>query len=399
MKLFARLSPRYAPAILAILVPAVLVYSSVRTFRELDQMKSVFLRNRSAAIAAQLETLDTPDSQAIEALVDSEPGVLAIRVVSSPGDPSLADLWRGRELFRTEMVRENGLQVFRALVPFHAGGQLRIAAIDIDASSADFLLVHARHNVITSTVSGIVVVLLCGYALWSMRRAAQQEKTRLELAHLAHLGKMSAVLAHEIRTPLGTIKGFTQLALEKADRGIQAMLEPVLTETERLERLVGDLLLYGRPPKPAPAECSWEAIIPVLGQFGPHVTIDRSPVALRTDARMLGQVVSNMIRNASDAVSATPGGRVDVLIREDGSDVVITVEDNGPGIPQEQLGKVFEAFYTTKSFGTGLGLPISRSLIAALGGSLSLAPRPGGGLRVEIRLPAAGTQHTAEVKI
>jgi two-component system sensor histidine kinase HydH len=227
-------------------LPAILVYSSVRTFRELDQMTSVFLRNRGAAIAARLETLRTTGPEELQAFVENEPGLLEVHVISQPGDPALADLWNGRQLFRTDEVSESGTRIFRSWIPFHGDGHLRIAQIDLDAASADFLLVHARHNVVIATVSSGVIVLLAAYALWSIRRAAAEEKRNLELAHLAHLGKMSAVLAHEIRTPLATIKGFSQLALEQSVGGIRSMLEPVIDETQRLERLVSDRIVAHR---------------------------------------------------------------------------------------------------------------------------------------------------------
>lgn len=237
MKLRGSSAPRYVPALLAMLLPVILIYSSVRTFRELDQMKSVYLRNRSGAIAARLEALRSTGDEEIQLLFETEPGLLNLRIVSTPGDAALADLWNGRELFRTQDLVENSTRIFRSYIPFHGGGQLRIAQIDIDGSAADFLLVHARHNVAMAALSSGVIVLLAGYALWSIRRAAADDKRHLKLAHLAHLGKMSAVLAHEIRTPLATIKGFTQLALEQAGGGVRSMLEPVVDETQRLERL------------------------------------------------------------------------------------------------------------------------------------------------------------------
>jgi hypothetical protein len=135
-------------------------------------MKSVFLRNRSAAIAARLETLKGSSDQELRAFSENEPGLIGVHVVSQPGDPTLADLWNGRELFRTQDVHENSTRIFRSYIPFHANGKLRIAQIDVDAGAADFLLVHARHNVVIAMVSSGVIVLLAAYALWSLRRAA-----------------------------------------------------------------------------------------------------------------------------------------------------------------------------------------------------------------------------------
>ena len=387
MKLPGILAPRYAPVLLAMLLPAILVFSSIRTFRELDQMRSMYLRNRTASIASQLENLTGTNQEDLRRFAENEPGLIDVRVFVRPGDPSLADLWNGRELFRTQTVTENSTRIFRALVPFHGDGQLRIAQIDLDAESADFLLVHARHNVIVASVSGGVMVLLAVYALWALRRSAAEEKRNLELAHLAHLGKMSAVLAHEIRTPLATIKGFTQLALEQAGSSVGSLLEPVLDEARRLERLVSDLLLYSRPPAPLMRDCAWDDIARSMLTITPKARLANAPIQFRTDPDLLRHVLANLVRNATEATAGVADAFVDVWASAPDSTVLIVVEDNGPGIPEGEQDRVFESFYTTKSFGTGLGLPIAKSLTAALGGELLLRPREGGGTRAELRLP------------
>jgi signal transduction histidine kinase len=350
-------------------------------------MQEVYLRNHTAAIAARLETLASREEA--RALAEEEPGVLELRVLEQAETPGLRDLWSGKELFRAEMVHDGGYEIFRAYVPFHEKGMLRVARIDLDAASADFLLAHARHNVVTSAVSGLFMVLLAGYALLAMRRLAAEEKHRLELGHLAHLGKMAAVLAHEIRNPLGTIKGFTQLALENASDNIRPMLVPLLSETQRLERLVTDLLLYGRPPQPVKSVCTWQEVTASLRGLPETVHIDGTSLRFRSDAEMLRHVLANLIRNATEAVGADAGGSVRVSAAAAGKTVVLAVEDNGPGIPEGYRDKVFESFFTTKSFGTGLGLSICRSLTEALGGTLELKRGAEGGVRAEVRLPGA----------
>jgi signal transduction histidine kinase len=102
---------------------------------------------------------------------------------------------------------------------------------------------HARHNVLWPHWEQYLVVLSL-YGIWATRRSALLEMQRLELEHLAHMGKMAAVLAHEIRNPLGTIKGFAQLVGEKTDASVRPLLEPILSETGRL-RVRPDLLPRG----------------------------------------------------------------------------------------------------------------------------------------------------------
>lgn len=200
------------PLVIAAL-PLVLLFSSVRTLRELDEQRAIYLRHRVSLVVSRLESLDPAmDAEAIrERLGEDEPYLEDLRIFThpdQPGGPDLAAIWQGQELFRTELTST----VFRAHVPFHSTGGLRIARIDLNPAAAEFLLLHGRHNVIVSSIGGLVLVLLSVYSLWAMRRAARLQVRQLELEHLAHIGKMSAVLAHEIRNPLGTIKGFVQLA-------------------------------------------------------------------------------------------------------------------------------------------------------------------------------------------
>lgn len=373
----------------ALALPVVLVYSSVRTFRELDEQKQVYLRDRAAAIAARLETIppETAPSALAAMLGREEPALADLRVLArgdaTGGNASLNALWEGRELFRTEMVAVNGERRFRAWVPVHMDGTLHLARIDLTAGAADFLLQHARHNVILSTATGIALVTLSLFLAWSLRRSSAMEKRQLELEHMAHVGKLSAVLAHEIRNPLGTIKGFTQLASERASVEVRGMLDPVLTEIRRMERLVTDLLLYGRPPQPASRMVPWREVEqaleshmrPAIDGRAIALTLPRESPLLETDPDLLGQVLVNLARNAAEAIGEGPGEIRVELRRAARAGVEIAVLDDGPGLGKETRGKLFQPFFTTKASGSGLGLPISRKLAESLGGRLELRPR------------------------
>jgi signal transduction histidine kinase len=365
----------------------------------LDRQKAVYLRNRVAEVAARLETLPAGgDLDAMfELLAEEEPGLADLEVIerAGAGDRRLEPLWEGLELFRTESVDEGGRRLFRAWLPFHAGGGLRIARIDLDAAAADFLVVHARHNVMVASAAGLALVLLALYAIWSAQRAARLEVRQLEVEHLAHMGKMAAVLAHEIRNPLGTIKGFAQLAGEGAGTETRALLDPIVEEARRLEGLVNDLLLYGRPPVPSLRRANWEETRRALEAHALQFIGDRPirfeaaprDAAWETDPRLLQQALLNLVRNAVDAAAAG-GGRVRLEMRT-GRGVELAVIDNGPGIALDVRDRVGEAFVTTKASGTGLGLAITRKLAAALGGELILGPAKPGGTEAVLRFPGA----------
>ncbi len=290
-------------------LPLVLLYSSIRTFQEMDEQRSVYLRHRVSLLAARLENLPAGATPELvwETLSEAEPSLRDLSILSEEDKESagLAALWNHQELFRTEYRKAESGGVFRAYVPFHSSLGLRIARIDLDPAAADFLLLHARHNVIVSFLGGLALVAVSIYSVWSMRRAARLRVRQLEMEHLAHMGKMAAILAHEIRNPLGTIKGFVQLAGERADTATKNVLQPAIAETERLERLVRELLAYARPPDPAPAMVEWNAVAGTLSAHGRQLIGERR-ISLNIPANPL---VWQTDRRAAAADSAEPAAQ------------------------------------------------------------------------------------------
>ena len=148
---------------------------------------------------------------------------------------------------------------------------------------------HARHNIYFSLAGGIALILVSLYSLWATRRGVALELKQVELEHLARLGTMSAVLAHEIRNPLGTIKGFAQLALEQAGAKEHSLLGPFRSDAppgEPGERPAG----YGRPPAPQFAQC----LGPTLGPLSSHT------------AALIGNARSISVSNAAFDVETDP---------------------------------------------------------------------------------------------
>lgn len=376
-------------------LPVLLVAHSVQATRELREMRAVFLRDRAAGVATRLETLppELPDEARFEDLAASEPALLSVRVFRG-GDPDgdngpVAAIRAGRALFHTETSGE----VFRAYVPVHVGDEARVARIELSAAAPDFVLSHARHNVAVTAVTGCALVALAVFALWSMNRAARLERRQMETERLAELGSLSAVLAHEIRNPLGAIKGFAQLARESADGRSVKPLEAIVRESQRLERLVTSLLLYGRPQPPSIRKTTWAAL---AGDLAAHARemIGTRPIAftaggdvpeMRTDPDLLKQALLNLIRNSVEAIPEGIEGSVRVYAAAGAAGAVtITVEDDGPGAPETVRARLFAPFVTSKASGTGLGLPISKKLVEALGGELRLSEADPHGMRAEL---------------
>ena len=396
--------PRVVLPLVMAALPVVLLFSSVRTLRELNEQRAIYLRHRVSLLVSRLENLGPAlDTQSLrERLGEEEPYLVDLHIVSSPDEPGAADLaalWKGRELFRTELTRT----AFRADVPFHAEGGMHIARIELDPAAADFLLVHGRHNVIVASISGLVLVLLSVYAMWAMRRAARLQVRQLELEHLAHIGKMSAVLAHEIRNPLGTIKGFIQLAGERAGEPARSLLDRAVSETQRLEDLVKDLLAYGRPSPPQWKEVHWDRVVSaaeaharqLIGDRPVRLKISAEPLVWRSDPALLEQALLNLVRNAVEAIPPGAPGDVSVEAERNGTgEIAIRVRDTGDGFTAAVRERLFEPFLTSKASGTGLGLAITRKLAASLGGTLELRPGREKGVEATLRFPVATTKVT-----
>ena len=384
-------------AAFTVLLAALLVASAIRTYLALDSQRDVFLRSRVAALAAHLESISStvPESEFQSILAEEEDSLTGLEIIDRPSSPgALAPLWDGRELFRTEYLKSTP-PVFRAFVPIHISGSLHVARIDVAESAADFLVDHARHHLWLTAFGGILIVFLTVFAIRRADQLARSERRHLELQHLATLGELSATLAHEIRNPLGTIKGFVQLLAEKRDGANDPLIAPILSETTRLEDLVKDLLLYGRPSIPTFQSVRSNQIEEIVRRHATHLINSPTtkfessfvPLSLETDPQLLEQILLNLLRNSIDAVASQPDGLLTFEIAGAGDCAILRILDNGPGLSPEAIARLFEPFYTSKSSGTGLGLSISRKLADALGGHLTIEPRPSGGVAAEILLP------------
>ena len=228
------------------------------------------------------------------------------------------------------------------------------------------------------------------------RRAQVAEK-------LAAVGTLTAGISHEIRNPLNAA-GLQLAVLERRIHKLpesqqqQALLEPlglVRDEIRRLEHLLEDFLQFARPrdldARSVDVHAVLEAVLGLLGGDAERrgITLERQidaelPAVLG-DPERLRQVMMNLALNA---LEATPrGGRVRVTARTIENDVMLGVEDSGPGIPAENAERIFEPFFTTKASGSGLGLPIVHAIVTQHGGSIGYEKSPFGGARFWVRLP------------
>jgi signal transduction histidine kinase len=219
---------------------------------------------------------------------------------------------------------------------------------------------------------------------------------------LASIGEMATGIAHEIKNPLAGISGaISVLANDFAeDDPRKEVIGQVLDQIARLNKTATDLLYFGRPGQPEFTFVDINALIKdtlfFIAQHPEARNIHRVKELTRdlppawADAKQIQQVLFNIVINAIQAMEE--GGTLSVLTelvkRDNRSFLQIKIQDTGAGIPPEQLDKIFVPFHTTKTQGTGLGLPICRQLIEQHGGRIEVASRLGNGTVFTIELPA-----------
>jgi signal transduction histidine kinase len=234
---------------------------------------------------------------------------------------------------------------------------------------------------------------------------ARFEKEAAQRERLSSLGRLSSVVAHEVRNPLMIIKAAVRtLRQHETSRGAaQEALQDIDLEVVRLNRIVSEVLDYAKPitftwqPVDTNAVCQDALQAVQVAEPGVDIVLDLDPrlAPIITDGDRLRTVLVNVLTNASQAVRArravdtdsTPGVELRTGARPDGG-AIITVRDDGGGIDVAQVARVFEPYFTTRRAGTGLGLAIARNIVDGLGGAIAIESDGHTGTQVRISLPA-----------
>jgi signal transduction histidine kinase len=235
-----------------------------------------------------------------------------------------------------------------------------------------------------------------------LRRVYQELQQSFEQVkradRLSAIGQLAAGLVHEIRNPLASIEGAAEV-MEEPDVCPEIRQETIgiiRRECARLNRLLTALLDFARPRRPEWREVNVEKVIDsVLSlvqhsagkgiEFEKHIETRLPPLVC--DQEQLSQVILNLALNSVQSMPG--GGQVRIMARRADGDVLIQIEDQGSGIPQENLDHVFDPFYTTKDNGTGLGLSVVHQIVTQHGGSVSARPNPVRGMTFSVRFPQA----------
>jgi signal transduction histidine kinase len=417
-----------------------LCWSAFRTFRTLKQLQIDLLRNQASNISATVEFAGRDlegisrsefqhrieeiaaeyDGLAELAVIDAGRRVLAHTDAGRLGltfeAPGLEELLYSRKIYDERFETRAGEPVCRILLPIHVGASrddqpneaetpssrvgpaFSVAAITLFVNSVSFVTRQGRWNLIlTLSTCGLLLGVTFYYFL-ALKRSLRMEAVEARERQWALLGRMSAALAHDIRNPLGSIKGLAQLLNEKPrlEGRLTSYVETIVKEAARLEKLVGDLLIFAKPKQPQPRSFPLgEMLGDIAALFEERFQIARvrmsiddesNQLSLRTDYDLLKRVLINLVENS--LLAMPEGGILRISGRQEPilKRVALRLEDEGESLPAEGE-RLFEPFFTTRTSGTGLGLAISRQIIERLGGTIQLENRPVRGASCTILLP------------
>lgn len=223
---------------------------------------------------------------------------------------------------------------------------------------------------------------------------------------MAYLGALAGGLAHEIRNPLSTMKVTLELLRADLEKGgpqeisrSRRRVDALERAVVRLEQIVEDFLRFARgfDLDAVPGDVN-RLVSEVVEFFEPEAS--RKGITVRTaltpglepvpmDRKYLHQALLNLLVNARQALEQQGGGEIIVTTRDLGGQVEVRVTDTGPGIPEEVRPRIFEAFFSTKKGGTGLGLPTARRIVEEHGGTLDFETESGKGTSFRLLLPKA----------
>ena len=237
-------------------------------------------------------------------------------------------------------------------------------------------------------------LLAASFVFWRLSVRQEVTERRLEQQRrLGVLGEMSAVLAHEIRNPLASLKGNAQLLAERlaADGPERRKAELIVHEARRLEALTGDLLDFARsgPIAIAPADPAalLRASADEVAREGFVVRAEGAPASWPLDAARVRQALTNVLRNARQV--SPEGTRPEAAVSREADGLVYTVRDFGPGVPAGEEKRIFSPFYTTRTQGTGLGLAVALRVAELHEGSITVSNHPGGGAVFRVVIPGS----------
>jgi len=310
------------------------------------------------------------------------------------------------------------------VIMFTGKGSEEIAVELMKAGASDYILKPFNNQNLLERVENVLKIrsvevknreltlereqLLHEIQAWNeeLEQRIRKESEALQKAHaevvqsqkLATLGYLAAGMAHEIRNPLNSISLFVQLIKEGVEDSEKTeYVEKILQEVDRVDGTLRKLLDTAKRPRFELTEVNIEAIIQkTLDSFAPQMSTQKITLVflpkknlprLKADPAEIQQIFTNLFLNAIDEMPA--GGELAIELDHDDSDITIQVSDSGQGIPEENLPNIFDPFFSTKSRGTGMGLPLVLRIIKNYGGKIEVVASGKSGTTFLIRLPVS----------
>jgi len=272
------------------------------------------------------------------------------------------------------------------------------------------LLVIATSTAVMSILIGVLIYVVQRGEAIIQQRTQEQLSLKEKLAQserLSSLGGMVAGISHEIRNPLGIIRSSAELLKKKVAQFDPSNSIPdiIVEESSRLNLIITDFLNFAKPRPPHRAACRLEDILeknivfitPQIQDQGYIIVknFDHHLPEIQADSDMLYQAFLNIFMNAIQAMPE--GGKIQVSIQSADRIITVCIEDEGSGVPDDLLERVWDPFFTTKEKGTGLGLGIVKNIIESHNGSIRVKNRKEGpGVRVIIELPITNNGESAD---
>ncbi len=255
-------------------------------------------------------------------------------------------------------------------------------------------LVASAHRDLVIAYVGTALLALATFLFWRTSRRYDDARRRIEeQRRLTELGEMSAVLAHEIRNPLASLKGHAQLLTERLPDSSpeRKKADRIVDEAIRLELLTNDLLDFARsgPMNKQPVNPGelLRACASEVGDGSVVVDTTGAPESWSLDERRFGYaVLANLLRNAVQA--SPPGKPAEARAFKADGQLVFTIRDHGDGLPESQEHRLFDPFFTTRTTGTGLGLALAKRIVELHSGRITAANAGDGGAIFRVELPA-----------
>lgn len=259
------------------------------------------------------------------------------------------------------------------------------------------LLQTFGRNLLVLLIVGIFVGFLIHYIL--LLKDMKNAEKIIQTEKLAVVGELAAGVAHEIRNPLTSIKGFVQLIDSKKGAEVPPFyIETILDELDRIEQIVGEMVVLAKPAHEEKSQVNLSLLLQdTVNLMSPQAGMRNVMLRLEIEQGLpfvkgvrnqLKQVMINLIKNSIEAIGAEDKGEIMITATYEAEHIFITVADNGKGIEPEVINKLGTPFFTTKDSGTGLGLMISYRIIQNHEGEIEVESKPGVGTKFNIILPA-----------